>query len=342
VAGRPSHSSRARVALAIAVSATSAILVAAFITTSFRPGGGGAAAVVEPTASSYSFAPTTVPDLPDLARPPDGVVHLVATTSSGQHIGSGVVLDTHGTIATTAAAVAGATSIVAYLADGSRLPAVLLGMDDESGAAVVSINAATLPATSGWAVTLATGDSVHTGDERMTASVDALGVSTTGANGRGLAHLVSLDPDPTVGPDPDAKVAEGTPLLDHRQQVVGLCTYGDDDTMYAVPIEIPRAAARSIAVHGRVVVPWLGVSGNDMGAKTGAVVRSIGDASPAAKAGIAAGDVIVAIDGQPVDSMAVLALSLRDYDAGAMVDLAYVRDGLVRHASAVLVERPSH
>ena len=63
--------------------------------------------------------------------------------------------------------------------------------------------------------------------------------------------------------------------------------------------------------------------------------------SPATAAGLQAGDIIVSMDGQPIDSMAVLALSLRDYDAGAMVDLAYVRDGELRHASAVLVERPS-
>jgi serine protease Do len=109
--------------------------------------------------------------------------------------------------------------------------------------------------------------------------------------------------------------------------------------MYAVPIEIPRAAARSIAVHGRVIVPWLGVSGDDQSAADGAVVRSAADGSPAAKAGIAGGDVIVAVDGQPVTSMAVLALSLRDYDVGAMVDLTYVRDGVARHKSVVLGER---
>jgi S1-C subfamily serine protease len=109
--------------------------------------------------------------------------------------------------------------------------------------------------------------------------------------------------------------------------------------MYAVPIEIPRAAARSIAVHGRVIVPWLGVSGDDRAAAGGAVVGTATDGSPAAKAGITGGDVIVAVDGQPVTSMAVLALSLRDYDVGAMVDLTYVRGGVVRHTSVVLGER---
>ena len=90
-----------------------------------------------------------------------------------------------------------------------------------------------------------------------------------------------------------------------------------------MPIEIPRAAARSINVHGRVVVPWLGVSGNDDGRHRPAPAsQTVAAGSPASVAGLQAGDIIISMDGQPIDSMAVLALSLRDYDAGAMVDLA--------------------
>ena len=72
----------------------------------------------------------------------------------------------------------------------------------------------------------------------------------------------------------------------------------------------------------------------------GAAVQTVTAGSPASLAGLQAGDTIISMDGQPIDSMPVLALSLRDYDAGAMVDLAFIRAGLVKHASAVLVERP--
>jgi S1-C subfamily serine protease len=326
----------------IAFGATSALLVAAALAAAATSGSGdhdGVAGGAVTTVPPYTFASTGTADLPALARPPEGVVRLVAVTPWGTRVSAGVVLDNRGTIATTAGAVADASTLVAYLADGGRVPAVVLGTDDDSGAAVVSISASPLPAASGWAVTLADGDRVHTGDERMTAAVKALGVSAISSDGRGLNHLVSLDPMAGGGHQPDDDhIAEGTPLLDDSQQVIGLCTYGRDDTMYAVPIEIPRAAARSIAVHGRVIVPWLGVSGDDRAAD-GAVVGTATDGSPAAKAGITGGDVIVAVDGQPVTSMAVLALSLRDYDVGAMVDLTYVRGGVVRHTSVVLGER---
>ena len=90
-----------------------------------------------------------------------------------------------------------------------------------------------------------------------------------------------------------------------------------------------------------MVVPWLGVSGTDSGNADGATLDKVTAGSPANTTGLQAGDVIVSMNDQPISSLAVLALSLRDYDAGAMVDLAYLRDGQLRHASAVLVERPA-
>jgi S1-C subfamily serine protease len=330
---RSGHPSRTRVALAAAVGATGALLIVVLATSALRSGGGGAAATVEPSVSTFSFAPTTVGG-DGLGRPAEGAVHLVATTPGGQRLASGIVLDARGTIATTAAAVLGATGLVAYLADGREYDATLLGVDTDSGAAVVRVGAQPLAASSGWAVTLSTGDTVHTGGNGPTATVDALGVNAPTADGQTLKHLVRLDIDS------DEPVAEGTPLLDDHERVVGLCTHARDNSVYAVPIEIPRAAARSINVHGRVVVPWLGVSGNDSGTNTGAMVATVTAASPATAAGLLAGDTIISMDGQPIDSMAILALSLRDYDAGAMVDLAFIRNGQVRHASAVLVERP--
>src|SRR4051812_31655728 len=259
---RSGHPSRTRIALAAAVGATGALLIVVLATSALRGGGGGAVATLEPSASTFSFAPTTIGG-DGLGRPAEGAVHLVATTPDGQRLASGIVLDARGTIATTAAAVLGATGLVAYLADGREYDATLLGVDTDSGAAVVRVGAQPLAASSGWASTLTMGDTVHTGGANgPTARVDALGVNASTDSGQVLKHLVRLDIDA------DSPVAEGTPLLDSHERVVGLCTHGRDDRMYAVPIEIPRAAARSINVHGRVVVPWLGVSGDDGGGTT--------------------------------------------------------------------------
>ena len=61
------------------------------------------------------------------------------------------------------------------------------------------------------------------------------------------------------------------------------------------------AAARSINVHGRVVVPWLGVTGNDSGTNTGAMLATVTAGSPASAAGLQSGDTIISMDGQPID-----------------------------------------
>ena len=334
-ATRPISSGRGRIALAVAVGATGVLLIGVIVASALRSSDGSPSALVEPTPSTLTFAPTTVGDLPELGRPADGAVHLVATTSSGeQRVSAGVVLDGRGTIATTMAAIAGAQTIIAYLADGTRQPARLLGVDAGSGAAVLRVSALPLAASSGWAVLLHPGDQVHAGTGPNAEVID-LGVEALAFDGHALAHLVQLSVD---GDDP---VVEGTPLFDAHEQVVGLATHDKAGNVFALPIEIPRAAARSISVHGRIVVPWLGVTGDDDGDDSGAIVRTVVAGSPADKVGLQPGDVIVSMDGQPIGSMAVLALSLRDYDAGATIDLAYTRGGLVRHAGPVLVERPA-
>jgi S1-C subfamily serine protease len=72
----------------------------------------------------------------------------------------------------------------------------------------------------------------------------------------------------------------------------------------------------------------------------GAVVKSVAPTSPAHAAGLAPGDVIVALEGERIASMAALALTLRQYDAGAMVDVTYVRGGVVNVASVLLAAEP--
>jgi S1-C subfamily serine protease len=328
------HVSRGKLAVAVVASATGALLVAGLVSLALRTGGSGRAAVIESSATSFGLS-TTLPAVAGLGRPSDGVAYLIAATDGGDRYSTGVVLDDRGTIVTTAAAVDGAHRLTALLADGSQQEAVLLGVDEDAGAAVLRVPSRPLSAATGWAVMLSPGAAVHTGGAGgATATVATLGANALDEDGHKLAHLVKLSVD-----GGGQWAAEGTPLLDDHERVVGLCTYDRDGHVYAVPIEISRAAARSIDVHGRVVVPWLGLSGHDEpGTDGGAVVQSVADDSPAEAAGLAPGDLVVAIDGEPVTSMATLALGLRAYDAGAVVDLTYIRDSAVHHAFPTLAE----
>ena len=331
---RRAHVSRGKLAVAVVASATSALLVAALVSLALRTGGSGRAAVIESSATSFGLS-TTLPAVTGLGRPSDGVAYLVAATDDGDRYSTGVVLDDRGTIVTTAAAVDGAHHLTALLADGSQQEALLLGVDEDAGAAVLRVPSRPLSAATGWAVMLSPGAAVHTGGPGgATATVATLGANALDEDGHKLAHLVKLTVD-----GGGQWATEGMPLLDDHERVVGLCTYDRDGHVYAVPIEISRAAARSIDVHGRVVVPWLGLSGHDdPGTDGGAVIQAVADDSPAKVAGLAPGDVVVAIDGEPVTSMATLALGLRAYDAGAVIDVTYIRDSAVHHAFPILAE----
>ena len=106
--------------LAVAVSATGALLLAALVSSAFRTGGGGAPMPsVQPSASSFTFAPTTVPDLAGLPRPAEGVVHLVATTADGTPDRQRRRARRSRHHRHHRRRRAGATAIVAYLADGT-------------------------------------------------------------------------------------------------------------------------------------------------------------------------------------------------------------------------------
>jgi putative serine protease PepD len=332
--------SRARLATAVMVSATGALVVAGLVGMGLRLAGGGratATAVVNQSATAFGFgAATTSAPVDQLSHAPGGVVQVVASAAGQERAGNGVVLDDHGIVATTAAVVEGATSVVAILSDGRRASALVLGIDAETGTAILSVSDEPDAADTGRATLLRPGAHLEVAAApRLGATVDALGTQAMGRTGAALAHLVRLDLDTT------GRVPEGAPVVDDDDDVVGVVTHDVTGDLYAIPIEIPRAAARSIAVHGRIIVPWLGVSGLDETTADGggASVERVSAGSPAARAGLARGDVITTLDGQAVRSMATLALALRDYDAGAVVDVGYRRDGKDAVRSVMLAER---
>jgi serine protease Do len=94
---------------------------------------------------------------------------------------------------------------------------------------------------------------------------------------------------------------------------------------------------------------WLGVQGGDLDwvdasgleVAGGAVVGEVKSASPAERAGLAAGDVIVGLDGQAVTSMGHLVVALRQHGPGDAVRLDVMRDQQRMSMTVVLVERPA-
>ncbi|HEX9259476.1 MAG TPA: S1C family serine protease [Acidimicrobiales bacterium] len=302
-----------------------------------RPGSGSNSAAASSTLPPTSLLVTTLTVRAGTTM--TGVLKLVAHTAAGDRAATAVAVDDQGTLVTTAAAVQDADTLEVVLPDGSKATARLLGIDAAAGAAVLRVEQHTSAALTGRAATLKPGAEVATpGPARMTGKVTGLGVRSESADGQVVEHQVAVE---LPG---GATVAEGEPLMDDSGQVVALCGNGKDGEVRGVPIELARAAARSLNRHGTVRISWLGISGRDAtraDGGDGAQVEQVKEGSPAALAGVRVGDRVVAIEGMAVASMASLVLAVRDHDPGSEVALELVRDGNTVTVKANLMVKPA-
>jgi len=294
------------------------------------------------------------------------VVRLDVAGPDGQVTGSGIVLDTRGNVVTShhvldrSAIGAGPAAIQVTLADGRRLPAELVGGDAATDVAVVRILA---PPADISAARFGDSDEAAVG-EWVLAVGSALGLDETFTAGIISGRPALNDPDGAASGAfllTDAQVNPGDaggPLVDLEGQVVGLTTlisagpgggYG-----YAVPINQVRRIAQEIVKDGHAGHPYIGVGLRELGdvgaAKRdraprpvaplpieGALVSRVGRGTPAARAGLQAGDVITAVDDREVPAPAELVTIIQRQPVGARVALSFVRGGQ-SHKVVVSVE----
>ncbi len=123
-------------------------------------------------------------------------------------------------------------------------------------------------------------------------------------------------------------------------------TDGGVTIRFAISIDWVRDIAQDIITQGRVDHVWLGIRGGELSDEQvassgydGALVTEVADASPASSAGIEAGDVIVSVDGDDVDSMSDLIVGIRDKDPGDEVVVELVRQGTEQQTKVTLTTR---
>ncbi|MDQ4098100.1 MAG: S1C family serine protease, partial [Actinomycetota bacterium] len=112
--------------------------------------------------------------------------------------------------------------------------------------------------------------------------------------------------------------------------------------------DVARSVAQELMRTGRATHAWMGIEGNDLDGATaleldldgGAIVNAVKEGTPAQAAGLAARDVIVAVDGKPVGSMGALVAALRAHRPGDVVTIELVRDRKRWTKSVTLAERP--
>ncbi|WP_129140375.1 DegQ family serine endoprotease [Modicisalibacter coralii] len=262
-------------------------------------------------------------------------------TEERHSLGSGFIISQDGYIMTNAHVVDGADKIVVRLNDRRELKAKLVGEDKKTDVALLKVDAKDLP-------TLNIGDS---DDLEVGEWVAAIG-SPFGFDHSVTAGIVSaIDrtlPTDAYVPFIQTDVAinpgnSGGPLFNLDGKVVGINSQiftrsgGFMGLSFAIPINVAMDIADQLKATGHVSRGWLGVViqpvsrdlAESFGLKNqrGALIADVADDSPAAKAGLKAGDVILAVDGEEVDQSSKLPRLIGKVSPGETVKLDVLRNG---------------
>jgi len=337
--------------------------VAAVAAVALLAGGYGIGEVVDrnsasaaPTGAGIPTAPISVPiqagDEPVAAVAKallPTVVELTVETQQGSGLGSGVIYDKNGYILTAAHVVEGADRVTVRLADGTRLQGEVLGTDQPNDVGVVKVDRNNLPAAPlAVDVPLQVGQlAVAIGSPfRLEGSVTAGIVSATSriiSEGRGGREVIQTDAPINPG-------NSGGVLADREGRVIGInsaissdgASNGNIGIGFAVPIDIAARSAKAIVEGKPLQTGFLGVSSGDpTSGRGGAVIQDVTAGTPAAKAGLQVGDLVVELDGQAVTGTDDLVGRIRDHQPGDRVTLKLVRDGKEQTVTATLADRPA-
>jgi S1-C subfamily serine protease len=278
------------------------------------------------------------------------IVEIDVSGPSAQGLGSGIIYTSNGYIVTNDHVISGADVIEVNLANGQKLRARVVGTAISSGVdiAVLKINATGLPAaTFGSTQRLLVGDTaVAIGSPfGLQATVTAGVISSLHRDLRqfGIPFSDAIQTDAPINPG-----NSGGALSDSRgfvvgvnQAIVGGDTGGNVGVGFAIPVEWVIRVAQQIIKTGHAQLAFLGIAGDNLPDAKGAHVNTVAPGGPAARAGIRPDDVIVSLDGKPVDSMNGLIESLLQKNVGDKVVVTLLRGGTRLSISVTLAARPA-
>ena len=253
--------------------------------------------------------------------------------------GSGVIVSKEGYILTNNHVIAQAQSIKVNLADGREVKAKVVGADPDSDLAILKIDAANLPvALLGDSNSLKVGElAVAIGNPFglqqtvTTGVISALGRSINKGSGQLIDNLIQTDASINPG-------NSGGPLVNSRGQVIGINTAIIRQAQgigFAIPINTAKVIMEQLIKNGKVNRPYLGVVGTslneqlssqyDLPATQGALMIKIAPGSPAQKAALKPGDIVVKAGGKPVNGMEDLQNIIRNHQPGDLLKLTILR-----------------
>jgi len=254
--------------------------------------------------------------------------------------GSGVIIDADGVVLTNAHVVQGAHTIEATFPDGRHFPATILGLDPDLDLAVLRLKGRDYPAP----VAIGSSDHLLLG-EPVIALGNPLGLGHTVTTGVVSAVHRRLQTSQRVFQDyiqTDASINPGNsggPLIDITGRLIGINTAIRADGQnigFAIPVDRAMKVARDLLDFGQVRVPWLGCDLTDIGFRQGggaAQVSRVWADSPATRAGLRPGDLIVAIDDRAIQGRGDLNTYLAAIDPSVAVHLTLRRDNAERQVT---------
>ena len=262
--------------------------------------------------------------------------------------GSGFILDPSGIIVTNNHVVEHASKIVVALHDGTELPAKVVGSDELTDIAVLKVASPKPLPYVGW------GDSrqIEVGDWILAAGNPfGLGLSVSAgivsARGRDIGagpfdDFLQLDAPINPG-------NSGGPTFNMEGQVVGLNTAilspsgGSVGVGFAIPSEIASRVVADLMAKGHIERGWLGVAVEETPAGSptpGVRIAGVERAGPAARSGLRSGDVVVAVNGERVDTARGLIRSIAAIPPGNTVRLTVNRQGKEIEVPVTVGRRP--
>jgi serine protease DegQ len=278
-------------------------------------------------------------------------------TGRSTNLGSGVIVSDQGYILTNSHVVDSADAIEVALADSRRARAKVVGTDPETDLAVLRIDLPRLPAiTFGQSeqarvgdIVLAIGNPFGVGQTVTLGIISALGRSQLGIN----TFENFIQTDAAINPG-----NSGGALVDAQGNLIGINTAIYSRTPggaslgigFAIPASTAKQVMEQIVRHGSVTRGWIGVGVQDMTKEFadsfklpevgGALISQVLDGSPADKAGVKPGDILVAVNGTGVkDSASVLNL-IAGMQPGLQSTLSVIRGGGRSELQVMIGRRP--
>ncbi len=269
--------------------------------------------------------------------------------------GTGIIIGKTGEIVTNNHVVDGAVKVEVGLKDGRTFEGRVVGSDAATDIALVKVEADDFPA-----ARLAPSDNLKVG-QIVLAIGNALGLPGAPTVSMGVISAIGR---PLPGSDfvlegliqTDAAINPGNsggPLANLNGEVIGMNTAVIPHAQgvgFAIPSDTVKAVTSQIIERGRVVRPWLGITGislnaaiarrYDLSVDSGILVYEVSSYSPARRAGLRPGDVIVALEEDDIKDMKTLIGALSRFKVGEMARISFVRIDARYTTSISLEEAP--